>query len=60
LEGLEEILSRRPELGMAIPDCDPSRFASWPLHLDTVTIRVFYCFNAEDVFLLDVMAVPSE
>jgi hypothetical protein len=60
LEGLEFFVSRRPEMGMAIRDFDPSEFASWVTKpLPEGRVRVIYGYDAQKVILLDAWLVPE-
>jgi hypothetical protein len=60
LEGLELFVSRRPEMGMAIRNYDPSEFASWITKpLPEGRVRVIYRYDAQQVILLDAWIVPE-
>jgi len=62
LMGLEDFVSRRPELGMAVRGYPSDQFASWlskPLP-GQGRIRVTYHFDAVVVTLLDAWIVPEQ
>lgn len=52
LTGLRRVLSRIPDLGMAVPGHEG--FSSYPVHLDSGTYLVVYTFDRTSVTLIAV------
>lgn len=58
LAGLEEVISRNPELSMAVPGHE--KFRCRPIHTDHGSFLIVFAVDAKSVTLLSMRPVPSD